>query len=208
MRSLLLFLLFGWSAYATPPLRLQVNVVHGVAPISVTKKEAKFIFKEATRIIRSELNVRIIARKWRSIKQENYAFRQTEPVDIYDRIRLDAQRGFYATKYPTVFISAPAVENSNPVIFGATDGYSCTNINWKHSCAGVIKMSQDVGNEYSQAITALAHEIGHLLGAHHTFEEYDSVMDASALTLLPQNNWSLHFTDTSKEQIRECVRRL
>ncbi len=192
----------------TPPIRLQVNVVHGVAPISVTKKEAKMLFKKATRVVRDEVNVRLIARKWRSIRQENYAFRQTDPIDVYDRIRLDAQRGFYAVHYPTIFLSAPALDTGNLRIFGATDGYSCEHINWKHSCAAVIRMPEDVGNEWAQSVTALVHEIGHLLGAHHTFEEYDSVMDASALTLLPENNYRLHFTNTSKEQIRQCTRSL
>lgn len=205
MKTLLTIFLLTFNAYAVPYLR--VNVVHGKAPISVTKQEAKMIFREAIRIIRRELNVRIIARKWRSIRQVNYIFGQADPLDIYDRIRLDAQKGFYAVRYPTVFLSAPAIDNG-PVIFGATDGYNCNHINWKHSCAAVIRMPEDVGHEYAQAIYALAHEMGHLLGAHHTFEEYDSILDANALNLLAENDYKLHFTDTSKEQVKECVRRL
>lgn len=207
MRLLFFSLILAVSAHATPAYRLQVNVAYGKAPISLTKAEAKFVLAKSVKQIRQELNVRVITRKFRTIKQVNYNFYQTDPVDVYDRIRLDAQRGFYAIEHPTLFLSAPAVSGNTGYIFGATDAYACEHINWKHAGAAIIKAREDVGNEFAQSILAVTHEMGHMLGAFHTFEEFDSVMDANALTLLKENNYQLRFTETSKEQIKQCLRR-
>lgn len=185
-----------WEAFAVPLKRVEVNVVHGVAPISATREEAASIFRSAIKQIRRELNVRIIARKWRTIKQENYDYFNSDPIDVFDRIRLDAQRGAYALRYPTVFLSAPAMIGNRPVLFGATDGYECQNMQWIHAGAAIMP------DKPRESVIVVAHEIGHLLGADHTFNETDSVMAWNALDL----SGDLRFTEVSKKEIRRCLR--
>lgn len=207
---ILLSALFIWGACEaigeTKPIKIKVRVVHGLAPISVTRKEAKALFNEARHIVLTELNIDLVPIKWKTIRQrKNYYLFMEEPLTIYERIRLDAQRGFYAVRYPTIYIAPPAVLDGKPVLYGATDGYPCKHRNWIHSGSGVIELKELGANSWLPALAVLLHEIGHVLGANEDYENKSSFLNDKIVNTIIDGFTDLHYSDFSKNEIYRCV---
>lgn len=197
---------FSLGAYAVP--KLEVDIYQGIAPISASLEESKYVWQYAKNKVRRELKVRLIARKWKPIPQKNHYFYMRNPIGVDDAVIFDVERYARSYKRPSFLLSAPAVDTANNVfVFGATTTYKCSEINYALSAAVVMNRPGFAGLKWS--IEAVAHELGHMLGAEHTYFDNQSAMAENALNLLNEaNQYELYFSKKSIREVKECVRRM
>lgn len=198
IKILIFCLFFSLNSYAVPSIN--IDVYRGVAPIMSAYADTKYMWKYAVNKIRRELGVRVKGRGWKQIKHPNY---NVNLVDVSLNLLLNMPWAGDQVR-PSMLLAAPPLLNGFGYFFGVTTDVGCKYIKYTQSVAVVGKTN--LINPYAYSITAIAHELGHVLGATHTGD--NSIMYYDALKLLPLNNWELYFSDQSRDEVKQCISRM
>lgn len=191
-----------YSSYSTYNFSARKNMIlvwlkiyNFLGPDSLNKKQAVEITSAVRKLMRAELPIKL-----------TYTYR--ECPDPFPELDGSANRPL---KYNKTFkwisqfqknpeeinlgILPPVHDNRNKWTTGGSSG---VGMMYKPNATSLV--SCWYGNK-NMAITAIEHELGHILGAHHTSTEDVMNTNATGIAKFP-----LHFSDVSKQEIRSYLK--
>lgn len=194
---------FSVNAFATD-ITLKVLNVRGKQ--ALTPERALELIDQVNIIFNKELKINFVLVEFKTINNKFKRFHnltnQRHLVSLYERFFNNRDRSRTTLKYAIV---SPLRHDGLLWLAGAANGI-CSYKKESPVAYSSAEEKNSIGQlRYDHSIIAMAHEIGHLLGAEHDENEKPiSIMHPAPLSA-DRNPLELHFSFYSKSQIRECV---
>jgi len=203
-----------WISYFTSPSSAQSNVIK-VDLISVagenalTKSEALQSFKDTARIYAEETGLVLELAAFRRVGNPFGKWQQlSQQIPLLYKWQGWFQRHGPSNTILHMAITPPLRSRVNGKkvywIAGVANGTCRVNRFGVGYATGEMK-NQDGAARYVQSVVAVAHEVGHLLGASHDNTLPATIMNIAASSFVESLGGVMHFSQLSVNQIRQCV---
>lgn len=170
---------------------IPVEVVHTTHRSGLSRTEARQVWEAARVQIGAEVGVNLTVTSWRT-KRGKVASASSHQAGYF------SSEARYSTKPGVISLHLALPYRYQGKLWVGGRSTICGG----YAVVMATRKKRFRGFELRHAVTALVHELGHVLGADH--QDDQSVMNIGALGLLEPSGWYLGFSDNSLMEIYRC----